>query len=140
MEKQELELKWKPEMEMEKQMMEMQPPTCSRPSKICVAGFHAYTGIPESPPTSSFNCTVVVIICTLPYDRLLMSICCLPRLMSSVLCYYSCKVPFIRLAIWLALSVMCFSFSPIVCYEICFHTVHGVYTPTLLPMPMYSVL
>ena len=103
MEKQELELKWKPEMEMEKQMMEMQPPTCSRPSKICVAGFHAYTGIPESPPTSSFNCTVVVIICTLPYDRLLMSICCLPRLMSSVLCYYSCKVPFIRLAIWLAL-------------------------------------
>ena len=95
--KQELELKWKPEMEMEmekemmemeKQMMEMQPPTCSRPSKICVA---------------CFNCSVVVIICTLPCDRLLMSICCLPGLMSSVLCYYSCKVPFIRLAIWLAL-------------------------------------
>ena len=90
--------------EMEKQMMEMQPPMCSRPSKICVAGFHAYTGIPESLlPTSSFNCTVVVIICTLPCDRLLISMCCLPGLMSSVLCYYSCKVPFIRLAIWLAL-------------------------------------
>ena len=61
MEKQELELKWKPEMEMEKemmemkkQMMEMQLPTCSRPSKICVAGFHAYTGIPESPPHLKF--------------------------------------------------------------------------------------
>ena len=81
-----------------------------------------------------------MIICTLPCDRLLMSICCLPRLMSSLLCYYSCKVPFIRLAIWLALWVMCFSFSPIVCFEISFCTVHGLYTPTLLPMPMCSVL
>ena len=74
-------------------------------ARFYAAGFHAYTGIPGSPTTttSSFNCKLVVIICTLPYDRLLMSICCLPGLMSSVLCYYPCKVPFIRLAIWLAL-------------------------------------
>ena len=38
-------------------------------ARFYVAGFHAYTGIPGSPPptttTSSFNCTVVAIICTL---------------------------------------------------------------------------
>ena len=107
-------MKWKPEMEMEKemmemekQMMEMQPPIrvvgLVGLARYVLLGFMPTLASQSPPPTSSFNCKLVVIICTLPYDRLLMSICCFPRLMSSVLCYYSCKVPFIRLAIWLAL-------------------------------------
>ena len=83
-------------MEMEKQMTEMQVDMC-----CWVSCLHWHPRVP--PPHLKFICSVVVIICTLPCDRFLMSICCLPGLMSSVLCYYSCKVPFIRLAIWLAL-------------------------------------